>query len=184
MQPSAAEQTALQLKIELTGTSPLVWRRLLVPGHGRLATLHDYFQVAMGWTDSHLHAFEVDGMRYGMDDADSEEDLDESDFSIDQAIGAAKRFRYEYDFGDSWVHDVVVEERTAERGLKHAVCLDGANACPPEDVGGVHGFDRFKQAIADPANEDHDEYLSWIGAPYDPTAFDLASVNAVLQQVR
>ena len=92
---------------------------------------------------------------------------------------------YEYDFGDSWEHDVVVEERaTARLALKFAVCLDGQNACPPEDSGGGGGYEYMLASLADPADEEHDRYLEWLGGPFDPTAFSLAEVNGALQRLR
>lgn len=163
-----------------------MWRRLLVPGSARLSRLHDYFQAAMGWTNSHLHSFNVEKKLYGTHFDDwPEGELDEKEFTIYQAIGDARRFTYEYDFGDSWTHDVVVEDRTIQQpGLKFAVCIDGENACPPEDVGGTGGFERFKVAVADPTDAEHDDYLLWVGTKYDPEHFELAAANAALQRVR
>ena len=142
-------QQIFQLRIELNEVTPVVWRRLLVPGGVRLAKLHDIIQAAMGWMNSHLHAFTIDD-----------------------------------DFGDGWDHAVVVEERqTLRHGLKHAVCLDGANACPPEDCGGAGGYEELLLALADPSHEDHDDLLEWIGGPIDPTAFDIVATNVALQHV-
>ncbi|MGA2211471.1 MAG: plasmid pRiA4b ORF-3 family protein [Acidimicrobiales bacterium] len=186
MSPTPPPQSVFQLRIQLADTSPVVWRRILAPGSVRLPKLHDYLQAAMGWTNSHLHCFMIDGKLYGMHFDDwPEDELDEKEFTIYQAVGDAGRFSYEYDFGDSWTHDVVVEERSFQQlGLKFAVCLDGQNACPPEDVGGVTMFERFKKAIADPTDEEHDQYLLWVGGRYDPEAFRLAAANAALQRVR
>ncbi len=109
-------------------------RRLLVPGSVRLDKLHRMLQAAMGWEDCHLHAFEIGGERYGMQfDEYPQGELQEKDFTVVPAIGSNERFTYDYDFGDSWVHDITVHRvwRMA-KGLKFAVCLDGANACPPK----------------------------------------------------
>ncbi len=163
-----------------------MWRRLLAPGSVRLTKLHEYFQAAMGWTKSHLHSFSVEGKLYGTHfDEWPEGELDEKQFTIYQALGSTRRFTYEYDFGDSWTHHVVVEERSFQQlGPKFAVCIDGGSACPPEDVGGVARFERFKEAIADRADEEHDKYLLWVGEQYDPDRFELAVVDASLQRVR
>ncbi len=121
-----------------------------------------------------------------MDVDDPEEERDEQQTTVFVALrGGVRSFTYEYDLGDSWVHQVVVE-RTASSplSLKHAVCLDGQYACPPEDVGGVPGYELFLKALADPAHEEHDSYLDWVGYPFDPAAFDLAAANAALQRVR
>ena len=182
-------QQIFQLRIELEEVTPAVWRRLLVPGGIRLAKLHMILQAAMGWTNSHLHAFEIDGERYGIkfDDDFLDEDLDlldEKAVTVIRALGDRNRIAYEYDFGDGWDHTVIVEERsTLTHGLKHAVCLDGANACPPEDCGGSGGYEELLLALANPNHEDHAELLEWIGGPFDPTAFDIVATNVALQRV-
>ena len=109
--PTHPNQTVLQLRIDLEWLDPPIWRRLLVPAGIRLARLHDVFQVAMGWTDSHLHAFTIGTKRYGMHlDEFSQGELDEKKFTLSRAIGDERRFRYEYDFGDDWQHQVVLED--------------------------------------------------------------------------
>jgi hypothetical protein len=174
------------LRITLDEVVPSVWRRLLVPGSVRLGKLHDMFQSAMGWTDSHLHSFTIGDQLYGMHFDDYPEDeIDERKVTVLRAIGEHRRFAYEYDFGDSWGHEVVVEEATrSPLGLKYAVCIDGQNACPPEDCGGVGGYAELLEVLADPGHEDHDHFTQWVGGSFDPTLFDLVSTNAALQQLR
>ena len=100
-------------------------------------------------------------------------------------IGPRSRFDYEYDFGDSWHHEVVVEAVTPlDLVLKFAVCVDGQRACPPEDVGGVHMFATVLEALGDPEHAATPEYLHWLPEDFDHEAFDLAAVNAALQRVR
>jgi len=122
----------------------------------------------MGWTDSHLHCFVIGGQGFGMHFDDYPEDeIDEKDVSVLQAIGKNVRFSYQYDFGDSWHHSVVVEEFVRlPFGLKHSVCLDGENACPPEDCGGVGGYADLLEALADPAHEEHDHLVAWAGGAF------------------
>ena len=104
---------------------------------------------------------------------------------VGSAIGACRSFQYEYDFGDSWDHEVVVEESvTSARGLKHAVCLTGENACPPEDCGGVYGYADLLQVLADPRHEEHEHMMEWAGGPIDPASFDLVAANVALQGLR
>lgn len=186
MVPQPPGQSVFELQIHLEGVTPIIWRRLLVPGSVRLSTLHDIFQAAMGWTNSHLHCFRIGGELYGTQFDDyPDQELDESGFSAVQVLRDQTSFVYEYDFGDSWEHEVVVTGRTTMRlGLKFAVCLDGQNACPPEDCGGVHGFAQMLEAVADPAHDEHDHYVTWLGGEFDPTAFDLAATNAALQRIR
>ena len=95
------------------------------------------------------------------------------------------RFRYEFVFGDSWWHSGLVERiyPPTSRRLR-PVCLAGERACPPEDCGGISGFEEFLKAIRDPRHEEHEEMLSWVGGSYDPAAFDLAAINARLQGLK
>jgi hypothetical protein len=179
-------QPVFQLRLTLEDVTPTVWRRLLVPGSVRLDKLHLIFQAAMGWDGYHLHCFEIGEARFGMHFDDFPEDeLDEKDTTVLSAIGSARRFFYEYDFGDGWRHEVVVESLSRlERGLKFGVCLDGQNACPPEDVGGPSGYADFLEVIADPTHDEHEHMRGWIGGPFDATEFDLAIANVRLQAAR
>jgi hypothetical protein len=186
----AASQPVIQLRIQLDEVTPTVWRRLLVPGKARLSRLHDMIQAAMGWTNSHLHSFTIGDKRYGTQidifEVPDDGTLDEREYTLFVTLGGGvRRFHYEYDFGDSWGHEIVVEEIDwVPLVLKHGVCVDGQNACPPEDVGGVPGYARFLEAIADPLDEEHDDYLVWVGHKFDPAAFSLGVANAALQRVR
>jgi hypothetical protein len=179
-------QSVFRLRVTLEHVVPTVWRRLLVPGNVRLAKLHDMFQAAMGWTDSHLHSFTIGGQLYGMHFEDyPKAEIDEKEVTVLRAIGEHRNFSYEYDFGDSWGHEVVVEDSTrVRRGLKYAVCLDGRNACPREDCGGAGGYAELLEVLADPDHEEHDRFVEWVGGPFDPMAFDPVAVNVALQQVR
>lgn len=184
--PTPPGQSVFQLRIVLEEVEPAVWRRLLVPGSVRLARLHGMFQTAMGWTNSHLHSFEIGGQLYGMHfDEYPEDEIDEKRVTVLRAIGEHRLFSYEYDFGDSWRHEIVVEDvRRIPPGLRHAVCLDGQNACPPEDCGGSWGYAELLEVLADPSHEDRDHRLEWLGGPFDPASFDLVAVNVALQHVR
>jgi hypothetical protein len=178
-------QSVFRLRITLEDVVPTVWRRLLVPGSVRLAKLHDVFQAAMGWTNSHLHSFTIGGQLYGMHFDDYPEDeIDEKEVTVLRGIGEHRGFSYEYDFGDSWQHEIVVEDLVrTPRGLKYAVCLDGQNACPPEDCGGVGGYAELLEVLADPGHEEHDRLVQRVGGAFDPNFFDLAAVNFALQHV-
>jgi hypothetical protein len=179
-------QSVVQLRVQLAEVHPPVWRRLLVPGSVRLAKLHVMLQAAMGWTDSHLHSFRIGAELFGMQFDDyPDEEIDEKSVTVVGAVKGHRRFVYEYDFGDSWEHDVVVEASwTMATGLKFAVCVDGQSACPPEDCGGPSGYALMLEALADPAHEEHDDFVRWLGGSFDPEAFDLAVANAALQRVR
>lgn len=184
--PKPPGQTVFELKVMLADVEPGVSRRLLVPGSITLGRLHDIFQVSMGWTNSHLHSFEIGAERYGPQyDEYPEGEIDEAEVSVLSAIGAHETFAYEYDFGDSWDHKIVVE-RVARltRVLKHAVCLEGENACPPEDCGGSGGYRHLLKVLADPTNPEYRDLIDWVGGPFDPTHFDVAEVNVALQRLR
>ena len=176
----------IQLRIQLRDIEPTVWRRLLVPGGVRLGKLHDVFQAGMGWEDRHLHIFRIGEATYGSQIDDYPEDqLDEQSVTVIGMLRPQRRIVYEYDFGDSWQHDVVVEDiLTTGLGLQFAVCVDGQNACPPEDCGGVSGYDHMLRVLVDPTDEDHEHYRGWLGGSFDPTAFSPAETNVSLQRLR
>ena len=172
-----------EIKIELREVRPAVLRRVQVPGEITLAGLHEVVQVAMGWTDSHLHEFDVDGARYGLPDPDWDtgEVVDEARVKLFRLLGQGDRMNYVYDFGDGWTHRLTVEKvLAAEPGVAYPRCVSGRRACPPEDVGGPWGYDGFLEAMADPAHPEHEQYREWVGGPFDPAAFDLDEVNEEL----
>lgn len=175
-----------QLRISVEDIHPPIWRRLLVPGSIKLGKLHLMIQAAFGWLDYHLHDFLIDEVRYGVQFDDYPEgELDEKTVTLVAVLEGVRRFRYEYDFGDSWGHELVVEDFwRVPAGLKFGVCVDGQNACPPEDVGGPPGYARFLEALSDPDDEEHESFLTWVGGSFDPTEFDLALANVRLQKVR
>ncbi|HUZ41327.1 MAG TPA: plasmid pRiA4b ORF-3 family protein [Acidimicrobiales bacterium] len=184
--PTPSGQLSYQLRIELDEVAPAVWRRILVPTNVRMSKLHDILQGTMGWTDSHMHAFEVGDARYGtcFDDF-PEDEIDEQQVTVLEALQGHAHFVYEYDFGDCWSHTIKVEDEIrTPKSLRFAVCLAGENACPPEDSGGSGGYERMLEALSDPNNENHDTYLHWIGRDtFDRTAFDIVAVNAALQSI-
>lgn len=185
-QPS---NSALQLKITLLDVDPPIWRRVLVPSAITLPRLHRVFQEAMGWWDSHLHAFEIKDKHYVTfhieEFGDVTDELIEDRVKLAGLVRVGDTFLYEYDFGDDWQHLVEVEAiESVEVALGHATCLDGARACPPEDVGSTPGYENFLEALADPTHEEHDEYVEWLGGSFDPEHFNLVEVNARLAHVR
>jgi hypothetical protein len=181
-----AKTKIFEIKIELREVRPAVVRRVQVPGEMSLAGLHAVVQVAMGWTDSHLHEFDVDGARYGLPDPDwdADEVRDEAKATLFRLVGQGDRMDYVYDFGDGWTHRLTVEKVLApELGVSYPRCMSGRRACPPEDVGGPWGYDEFRVAMADPAHPEHEQYREWLGGPFDPAAFDLTEVNAALAEL-
>lgn len=179
-----------QLLVELDDIEPRVWRRLWVPDTLTMAKLDRIIQTAMGWTNSHLHAFEVDGKRYGIPDGEEVYDpptLDERHHKLDAVLGeTVSGFNYTYDFGDNWCHTVTVESRLLPDDSMNTwpVCLAGQNACPPEDVGGIGGYAAFLDAMADPSHDEHAAMWQWSGGPFDPAGFDVNATNAALRRLR
>ena len=175
-----------QLKVTLRGSKPPIWRRLLVSSKLTLFDLHKIIQIAMGWTNSHLHQFIIAGKYYSIP---SEYDwgpvIDERKYRLGEiAPSEQSKFIYEYDFGDSWQHEILVEKILAiDPKAKYPYCLKGKRACPPDDVGGVSGFAEFLEAIKDPQHEEHETYVEWWGGQYDPEALDLDDVNQGLRDI-
>ena len=177
------ESRVYQIKVTLDGIKPPIWRRLLVPGSVSLRKLHDLLQVALGWTDSHLHAFEVRGESYGIPDPDfPEEGKTDTRVHLDQVFRREKdAIVYEYDFGDGWTHKIVLEKiLPVDPKVAAPRCTGGARACPPEDCGGVWGYADFLRVIGDPSDPEHEEMIQWVGEEFDPERFDLDAVNAAL----
>jgi hypothetical protein len=186
--PSSDPVCIYQLHIELQDIAPAIWRRLLVPGGIKLDALHRVLQAAMGWTDSHLHSFAIAGKKYGIPDPDWPEMklVDERRTMLASCLSASVTdFTYEYDFGDRWEHTIRVERTLPiEDTRSYPLCIAGANACPPEDVGGTPGYLDFLQAITDPLHPEHADMLRWCGGAFDPRGFDLNSVNAALRRLK
>ncbi len=185
---SAPPTVIYQLKITLQHLHPPIWRRVLVADNTTLAKLNFIIQIAMGWTNSHLHDFTLRGGRYSEPSPDDWEPVkDEARFTLREVAPRARtKIVYQYDFGDSWYHDVVVEKSRlpVEPKMKYPVCVAGQYACPPEDVGGVWGYANFLEALADPDHPEHEMYTEWIGGEFDPEAFDLNAVNKELRRLR
>jgi len=178
-----------QIKVTLKGSKPPIWRRIQVRSNITLAKLHHIIQAVMGWMDYHLHQFTVEGRYFGLphpDYGDSLEMNDERRVKLNQVVpGEGSKFVYEYDFGDSWQHALLVEKiLPPEKGVRYPVCVKGRRACPPEDVGGIWGYYGFLEAIQDPDHPEYEDYLEWIGGEFDPAAFDLDGVNAALRALR
>jgi hypothetical protein len=180
-----------QLKVTLMETDPPVWRRLIVPGDTTLARLDRIIQAAMGWANSHLHTFTVGGVLYAEPSPEWEVDVrDERRVRLaDIAREEGEAFVYEYDLGDSWRHQVLVEEVIVETGEAHGPrCLGGERACPPEDSGGVGGYYDMLATLRDPDDDEYEGTRTWVesmtGGPFDPEAFDRKAANRAIEALR
>jgi hypothetical protein len=179
-----------RLKITLRDCEPPIWRRIVVRADMKLDRLHRVIQTAMGWSDCHLHQFIAGGVFYGVPDRERDdfgtETLNEKQYTVaDLAPMPKKKFIYEYDFGDSWEHEILVEKALPlDAAFKHPVCVAGANACPPEDCGGIPGYYDLLAALADPKHEQHEEMKEWVGGAWDSTRFSLEDANAGLKRIK
>lgn len=179
-------ENAIQFKVALKYIRPPIWRRVVLPDNFTLAQLHEVIQVTMGWYNCHLHSFNIGGIDYTDSQASEMGGMgmeDEEDVFLSQVITRPKqKFVYQYDFGDSWDHEIVVEKiLPIDPQARYPLCLDGARACPPEDCGGFPGYLCILEALKAPKKtQEQKERLEWMEDEYDPEKFDLEVVNQQL----
>lgn len=187
---SRADERILRVRITLALEGEPVWRVIELPAGSSFWDLHVAIQDVMGWLDYHLHSF---GVRDPDDGSRVEIGIPLDDMPIDEEPPPLPSWRvpvlrflnseqpectYIYDFGDWWVHELRLEAlEPADPTLDYPRCIDGARACPPEDVGGTFGYEEFLEVLADPNHEDHEHYKTWSGGQFDPEAFDAAAVT-------
>jgi hypothetical protein len=179
-----------QFKITLLGIKPPIWRRIQIQ-NCTLDKLHEHIQTSMGWTNSHLHQFEIKGDVYGDPELLDEgfEDfvcVDSTNTMVSEIVpksGKRFAFKYEYDFGDGWEHEVLFEGcPPVEKDKKYPLCLEGERACPPEDVGGAWGYSEFLDALADPKHERREEFMEWCGRRFSPEKFDPIKATRAMKE--
>lgn len=180
-------EKAIQFKVQLRYIRPPIWRRVVLPDNATLGDVHAVIQTAMGWYNCHMHSFRIGAVYYTSRSASQMEDMDmENEERVplaDVVTRAKQKFVYEYDFGDSWEHEIVAEKfLPLDPAAKYPVCLGGARACPPEDCGSFPGYmDILKALNARVPTAEQKELLEWVGEGYDPEGFDLDAVNCRLQ---
>jgi hypothetical protein len=177
-----------QLRIELREILPSIWRRFVVPGAIALPGLHRVIQDVMGWENYHLHLFRFGEKEYGVPDPDYSDDPTEMRNERGRRLREFLRnegdvFGYEYDFGNGWEHDLVLERIVTGVEVTDAVCLEGERSCPPEDVGGPSGYMDYLEALRDPSHPDHREMVEWRGPSFNPERFDLVRINLRLSHL-
>jgi hypothetical protein len=177
-----------QIKVTLSDSDPVIWRRLLVPANMTLHALHIALQAAMGWDGSHMHTFRKGKQFYGIPNAGERflnvpRTIDDHKVRLDEVLPRrGSDFVYTYDMGDSWEHAIVLEKRLpVDSNLKYPACLGGERACPPEDCGGIYMFQQLLEAYRHPEHERHAEILEWVGEDWVPDAFSLDRVNQRLR---
>ena len=176
---------------------PPIWRRIIIPSGITFYKFHKIIQAAFGWQDYHLFNFDfkefivhipdpdyAPGEIYGVPEKNAKR------IKIDEYIEEGTSFVYTYDFGDNWEHEIIIEKiMDAEEGVRYPVCLEGERHRPPEDVGGVPGYEMFLEAINDPKHSEHDEMLEWAekdtdGRKFDPEYFYINKINRALAKIK
>ena len=173
----------IQLKVTLADIEPPIWRRLRVPSDYTLARLHKVIQAAFGWEDYHLHCFRIHGQDYAPVDSENEPGTQDERVALKRVgLRLRTKFRYEYDFGDGWEHQILVEGLLLlEEPAEVPACIGGQRACPPEDVGGPGGYQDMLDALRNPRDPRNKEFRLWLGdRSTDPEAFDLHQVNEAI----
>ncbi len=177
---------SFELKVTLMGTKPPIWRRFTVPSDIMLPELHIVLQIVMGWYDSHLHGYYLRPARSGALTRRNWKELpSESRKTLDAILRAPDvLLMYEYDFGDSWLHEIKLEKRIPGSSIKTTpTCIEGERACPPEDCGGVGGYEYLIEVLRDKSHAEHEETLEWFEEEFDSEIFDRDEVNRKLVEV-
>jgi len=183
------KKTVYQFKVSLLGISPPIWRMIQIRRDYSFWDLHVGLQDAMGWLDSHLHLFRIinpvtgDLEEIGIPNEELFEDEHPCIAGWAVPISAyfadvGSRADYDYDFGDCWEHEVIVEDivdLVAEE--RYPKCVAGARACPPEDCGGIWGYEELLRTIGDPSHKEYESTMQWLGGSYDPEVFDAKKVR-------
>ncbi len=181
MPPSAM----FQIKVTLRDSRPPIWRRVLVSGNATLLRLHEILQRVMGWRGGHLHLFSMgDEEIGGAEPEGDEQEQAERRLRVRHVLFEPRdRLFYLYDFGDAWEHDVLLEKIWPPgSGMRLPAVIGGERACPPEDVGGVDGYEEFLEAIRDPQHPEHAAMLAWVGGAFDPEAFDVQAADRMFER--
>lgn len=179
-----------QIKISLKGSKPKIWRRVLIFPNVLLSDFHIIIQKVMGWENYHLHQF-IHQKKYYCDE-DHDDFWGFGDTNINYKKKKIKVFDllktekdkmiYEYDFGDSWEHDIVLEKiLLVEDTINYPICIAGKMNCPPEDCGGIWGYVDMLEALKNPESKEHEGFVEWIGADFDPKYFNIDEINQLLR---
>ena len=177
-----------RLRIELADFNPRIWRRIEVPLALGLNGLHEAIQAAMLFEDYHLFQFDVGGQRYAIPDPDWDDvrsTIDARNVNLGTLIDrGVTTFKYTYDFGDDWRHAITIEAVVpADPAHDYPRFVDGAGRAPPEDVGGIPGFEEFLEAMTKPRHPGRKRLIRWYGREFDPDDIDAATITARLAKL-
>ena len=176
-----------QISITLKYSAPAIWRRILVDGALSLLRLNHMIQASMGWQNLHRHEFIIGKSHYGYPDPDNFDATalrDSSGVTVAHSLKIGKPCTYIYDFGDGWEHEIVVEEILSHGRAKPPACLDGARACPPEDCGGMPGYEHMLGILTNPLYAEYAEVQRWLGKEFDPEEFCPAAATRRMRSPR
>lgn len=183
MATSKSNNKVYQIKIKLKGTKPPIWRRVQVLDNINLSDLHILIQTVMGWDNYHLHQFDIYGEYYSDPEMlDYDYVKNENKFKLSKFKFREKdKFIYEYDFGDFWEHEILIEKiLPVDNNVKYPICIGGKLACPPEDCGGIWGYYELLNTISNPENEGYEDMIEWLGYDFDPVYFSIEETNIYL----
>lgn len=181
-----APERVFTLRLHVIGTTPQVWRRLVVRESMWLSRLHDSIQIIFDWFDYQTHAFHLDDLRFGnplkREGMTIEDDRDVTLADLD--LEHRERFTYGYHFGEGWQVEVKVEKiGVSQKGVSYPNCSAGERAGPPEDCGGMEAFHDMLACIQEPDTELGREWIEWLGPEYDPEVCDLEKINKALKKL-
>ncbi|WP_199246763.1 plasmid pRiA4b ORF-3 family protein [[Phormidium] sp. ETS-05] len=187
--PTAPDEqhSIYHIKVIIKDTEPAIWRTIQVPSHVTLYKMHRILQLVMGWQNSHLHEFVIDGKSYG--ESHPEYGLEmktERRARLDELVPHQNGvFFYDYNLDDGWRHVLLVEKvLEREPGVHYPRCVAGERACPPEDCGGTRGYKELLEIVNNPEDAEYEETMAWLGGSFDPKAFDVEGVNQQLKKIR
>jgi len=173
-----------QIKVELRYSEPIIWRRILVNSNILLVDLHRILQTVMGWTNSHLHLFSDNRNEYSPIEFEVEGAIDSRITKLSKILKKEnEKILYEYDFGDGWEHDLILEKIQLEDENSNApICIDGKRNCPPEDCGGIGGYENLLEIISDKKHPEYKETITWLGGKFDPEYINIEKINKSLKK--
>ncbi len=172
-----------QIHISLQGSKPKIWRRVLIKPDITLVDFHRIIQTVMGWSNSHLHQFEKGHDSYSPEEFEVEDTQNSRKVKLNSLLKKENdKIKYEYDFGDSWMHDIILEKvLPVDKTMQIPSCVNGKGNCPPEDCGGIWGYEDIKTILSNPKHKQFEETMEWIGNEFDPDYFDKKEINEMLK---
>jgi hypothetical protein len=168
-----------QIKVTLQGAKPPIWRRLEILHDTKLEDLHKIIQTTMGWMNGHLHHFIVGHDYYNPPSEHDDFGINYTGIKVNRFLrSVGNRIQYEYDFGDSWLHIIELEEiKKKEKDINYPRCIKGKRACPPEDCGGIWGYMELVDIMKNPKHPEYEEMSEWLGRELEPEKFEIDIIN-------